>query len=144
MTKKKTKALREASTKNKIIKPIKALTGLEIALIAGAAGLVGSQASKQKKSTTDPFKKITDMNAQKFISENTNAAKMVQSDLDPVTSSGESMVKETTMDPIDIQPAGFGPLNAFDQNEDTEKMKKGGLARGIGKAIKGTSFKGIF
>jgi hypothetical protein len=144
MTKKKTKALREASTKNKIIKPIKALTGLEIALIAGAAGLAGSQASKQKKSTTDPFKKITDMNAQKFISENTNAAKMVQSDLDPVTSSGESMVKETTMDPIDIQPAGFGSLNAFDQNEDTEKMKKGGLARGIGKAIKGTSFKGIF
>jgi hypothetical protein len=49
MTKKKTKALREASTKNKIIKPIKALTGLEIALIAGAAGLAGSQASKQKK-----------------------------------------------------------------------------------------------
>ena len=144
MTKKKTKALREASTKNKIIKPVKALTGLEIALIAGAAGLAGAKASKQKKTIADPFKKITDMNAQKFISENTNAAKMVQSDLDPVTSSGESMVKETTMDPIAIQPAGFGPLNALDINEDTEKMKKGGLARGIGKAIRGTNFKGIF
>jgi hypothetical protein len=112
MAKKKTKALREASTK--IIKPVKALTGLEIALIAGAAGLAGAQ-----ESTADPFKKITDMNAQKFISENTNAAKMVQSDLDPVTSSGESMIKETTMNPIAIQPAGFGPLNEFNQNEDT-------------------------
>jgi hypothetical protein len=41
---------------------------------------------------------------------------MTQSALDPVTSQGESMVKEeaekaTSMDPIAIQPAGSGSLN---------------------------------
>jgi hypothetical protein len=41
--KKKAKALKKASTKNKVIKPVKAFTGLEVALIAGAAGLAGSE-----------------------------------------------------------------------------------------------------
>jgi hypothetical protein len=40
--KKKAKALKKASTKNKVIKPVKAFTGMEVALIAGAAGLLGS------------------------------------------------------------------------------------------------------
>jgi hypothetical protein len=61
--------------------------------------------------SVDPFKKVTNMNPQQFITDNTNAAKMAQSALDPVTSQGESMVKEeaekaTSMEPIAIQPAG--------------------------------------
>jgi hypothetical protein len=41
--KKKLKALRKASTKNKIIKPVKAFTGIEIASNRSAAGAAGSQ-----------------------------------------------------------------------------------------------------
>jgi hypothetical protein len=103
-------------TKSGKAKPIKALTGLEIALISGAltAGAsTGIMAPKVKgTASVDPFKKVTNMNPQQFITDNTNAAKMTQSALDPVTSQGESMVKEeaekaTSMEPIAIQPAGF-------------------------------------
>jgi hypothetical protein len=50
--KKKAKALKKASTKNKVIKPVKAFTGLEVALIASAAGLAGSQLLGDKPKAT--------------------------------------------------------------------------------------------
>jgi hypothetical protein len=84
-------------TKSGKAKPIKALTGLEIALISGAltAGASTLMAPKVRgTASVDPFKKVTNMNPQQFITDNTNAAKMTQSALDPVTSQGESMVKE--------------------------------------------------
>jgi hypothetical protein len=130
MTKKKTKALREASTKNKIIKPVKALTGLEIALIGGAAGLVGSQMGKQQKafSSVDPFKQIDPLMApSQFIARQTSAPTMTLEALDPITSADESAEKSIS-----------------NETEDTEKMKKGGIVRGAGKAIRGTKFKGVF
>jgi hypothetical protein len=130
MTKKKTKALREASTKNKIIKPVKAFTGLEIALIAGAAGLAGSQMGKQQKafSSVDPFKQIDPLMApSQFIARQTSAPTMTLEALDPITSADESAGKSIS-----------------NETEDTEKMKKGGIVRGAGKAIRGTKFKGVF
>jgi hypothetical protein len=130
MTKKKTKALREASTKNKIIKPVKALTGLEIALIGGAAGLVGSQMGKQQKafSSVNPFKQIDPLMApSQFIARQTSAPTMTLEALDPITSADESAEKSIS-----------------NETEDTEKMKKGGIVRGAGKAIRGTKFKGVF
>ena len=130
MTKKKTKALREASTKNKIIKPVKALTGLEIALIGGAAGLVGSQMGKQQKafSSVDPFKQIDPLMApSQFIARQTSAPTMTLEVLDLITSADESAGKSIS-----------------NETEDTEKMKKGGIVRGAGKAIRGTKFKGVF
>jgi hypothetical protein len=106
-------------TKSGKAKPIKALTGLEVALISGALTAGASMAMAPKNrgvASVDPFKKVTNMNPQQFITDNTNAAKMAQSALDPVTSQGESMVKDeaekaTSMEPIAIQPAGFGSLN---------------------------------
>jgi hypothetical protein len=128
-------------TKSGKAKPIKALTGLEIALISGAltAGASMAMAPKVRGTTAsvDPFKKVTNMNPQQFITDNTNAAKMTQSALDPVTSQGESMVKDeaekaTSMEPIAIQPAGFGSLN-----EDPQQMKRGGSVRGVRIAQRG-------
>jgi hypothetical protein len=86
--------------------------------------------------SVDPFKKVTNMNPQQFITDNTNAAKMTQSALDPVTSQGESMVKDeaekaTSMEPIAIQPAG----SVFE--EDTQQMKRGGSVRGVRIAQRG-------
>jgi hypothetical protein len=127
-------------TKSGKAKPIKALTGLEIALISGALTAGASMAMAPKNrgvASVDPFKKVTNMNPQQFITDNTNAAKMAQSALDPVTSQGESMVKDeaekaTSMEPIAIQPAGFGSLN-----EDTQQMKRGGSVRGVRIAQRG-------
>jgi hypothetical protein len=127
-------------TKSGKAKPIKALTGLEVALISGALTAGASMAMAPKNrgvASVDPFKKVTNMNPQQFITDNTNAAKMAQSALDPVTSQGESMVKDeaekaTSMEPIAIQPAGFGSLN-----EDTQQMKRGGSVRGVRIAQRG-------
>jgi hypothetical protein len=127
-------------TKSGKAKPIKALTGLEIALISGAltAGASTLMAPKVRGTVSvDPFKKVTNMNPQQFITDNTNAAKMTQSALDPVTSQGESMVKDeaekaTSMEPIAIQPAGSGALR-----EDTQQMKRGGSVRGVRIAQRG-------
>jgi hypothetical protein len=127
-------------TKSGKAKPIKALTGIEIALLSGALTAGASMAMAPKNrgvASVDPFKKVTNMNPQQFITDNTNAAKMAQSALDPVTSQGESMVKDeaekaTSMEPIAIQPAGFGSLN-----EDTQKMKRGGSVRGVRIAQRG-------
>jgi hypothetical protein len=127
-------------TKSGKAKPIKALTGLEVALISGALTAGASMAMAPKNrgvASVDPFKKVTNMNPQQFITDNTNAAKMAQSALDPVTSQGESMVKDeaekaTSMEPIAIQPAGFGSLN-----EDPQQMKRGGSVRGVRIAQRG-------
>jgi len=127
-------------TKSGKAKPIKALTGLEVALISGALTAGASMAMAPKNrgvASVDPFKKVTNMNPQQFITDNTNAAKMAQSALDPVTSQGESMVKDeaekaTSMEPIAIQPAGFGSLN-----EEPQQMKRGGSVRGVRIAQRG-------
>jgi hypothetical protein len=50
--------------------------------------------------SVDPFKKVTNMNPQQFITDNTNASQMAQSALNPVTSEGESMVKEAAQQAI--------------------------------------------
>jgi hypothetical protein len=114
-------------TKSGKAKPIKALTGLEIALISGAltAGAQMALAPKVKgTASVDPFKKVTNMNPQQFITDNTNAAKMTQSALDPVTSQGESMVKEEAE-------------KAINPDEDTQQMKRGGSVRGVRIAQRG-------
>jgi hypothetical protein len=127
-------------TKSGKAKPIKALTGLEVALISGALTAGASMAMAPKNrgvASVDPFKKVTNMNPQQFITDNTNAAKMAQSALDPVTSQGESMAKDTaqkatSMEPIAIQPAGSGALR-----EDTQQMRRGGSVRGVRIAQRG-------
>ena len=127
-------------TKSGKAKPIKALTGIEIALLSGALTAGASMAMAPKNrgvASVDPFKKVTNMNPQQFITDNTNAAKMAQSALDPVTSQGESMVKDeaekaTSMEPIAIQPAGSGALR-----EDTQQMRRGGSVRGVRIAQRG-------
>jgi hypothetical protein len=114
-------------TKSGKAKPIKALTGLEIALISGAltAGAQMAFAPKARGvASVDPFKKVTNMNPQQFITDSTNAAKMTQSALDPVTSQGESMVKEEAE-------------KAINPDEDTQQMKRGGSVRGVRIAQRG-------
>ena len=126
-------------TKSGKAKPIKALTGIEVALISGAltAGATALMTPKKGTAGVDPFKKITNTNPQEFISNATNASKTVNESLDPVTSQGESMVKETaqkatSMEPIAIQPAGSGALR-----EDTQQMRRGGSVRGVRIAQRG-------
>jgi hypothetical protein len=114
-------------TKSGKAKPIKALTGLEIALISGAltAGASTLMAPKVRgTASVDPFKKVTNMNPQQFITDSTSAAKMTQSALDPVTSQGESMVKEEAE-------------KAINPDEDTQQMKRGGSVRGVRIAQRG-------
>jgi hypothetical protein len=75
--KKKAKALKQASTKNKIIKPVKAFTGLEVALIAGAAGLAGQMMSEKPKSASfkDPFKQYDPaMTPAEYVAKQTSAS----------------------------------------------------------------------
>lgn len=114
-------------TKSGKAKPIKALTGLEIALISGAltAGTQMAFAPKVRgTASVDPFKKVTNMNPQQFITDSTSAAKMTQSALNPVTSEGESMVKEAAE-------------KAINPDEDTQQMKRGGSVRGVRIAQRG-------
>jgi hypothetical protein len=135
--KKKTKALKKASTKNKVIKPVKAFTGLEVALIAGAAGLAGQMMSEKPKSASfkDPFKQYDPaMTPAEYVAKQTSASNVAGESLDPVTSAGESAAK-TAM-------TGTGTTD--NEQEETKTMKKGGMVRGQGKALRGTRFKGIF
>jgi hypothetical protein len=135
--KKKTKALRKASTKNKVIKPVKAFTGLEVALIAGAAGLAGQMMSEKPKSSSfaDPFKKYDPaMTPAEYVAKQTSATDITDKSLDPVTSAGESATKS----------AMIGTGTTDNEQEETKAMKKGGMVRGQGKALRGTRFKGIF
>ena len=137
--KKKVKALRKASTKNKVIKPVKAFTGLEVALIAGAAGLAGSGllADKPKASSfKDPFKQYDPaMTPAEYVAKQTSATDITGQSLDPVTSAGESATKSAM--------TGTGTTDN-EQEEKTVTMKRGGMVRGQGVALRGTRFKGIF
>ena len=138
--KKKLKALKKASTKNKIIKPVKAFTGLEVALIAGAAGLLGPQlmGGDKPKATAfkDPFKQYDPaMTPAEYVAKQTSASGVAGEALDPVTSAGESAAKSTV--------TGTGTTDK-EQEEKTVTMKRGGMVRGQGIALRGTKFKGVF
>ena len=117
-------------TKSGKAKPIKALTGIEVALISGAltAGAQMAFAPKVKGTAgVDPFKKITNTNPQEFISNATNASKTVNDSLDPVTSQGESMAKDTAQKAV-------GTDNA---DEEAVTMRRGGSVRGVRIAQRG-------
>ena len=137
--KKKAKALKKASTKNKVIKPVKAFTGLEVALIAGAAGLAGSGllADKPKASGfKDPFKQYDPaMTPAEYVAKQTSATDITGQSLDPVTSAGESATKSAM--------TGTGTTDN-EQEDKTVAMKRGGMVRGQGVALRGTRFKGVF
>jgi hypothetical protein len=136
--KKKLKALRKASTKNKIIKPVKAFTGMEIAAIAALAGAAGSQFLGDKPKSAsfkDPFKQYDPaMTPAEYVAKQTSASTVAGESLDPVTSAGESAAKSTV--------TGTGTTD--NEQEETKAMKKGGMVRGQGVALRGTRFKGIF
>ena len=137
--KKKLKALRQASTKNKIIKPVKAFTGLEVALLTGAAGLLGSGMLSDKPKATafkDPFKQYDPaMTPSEYVAKQTSASSLAGEAMDPVTSAGESATKSTV--------TGTGTTDN-EQEENTVMMKRGGMVRGQGIALRGTRFKGVF
>ena len=137
--KKKAKALKKASTKNKVIKPVKAFTGLEVALIASAAGLAGSQFLGDKPKATsfkDPFKQYDPaMTPAQYVAKQTSASGVAGEALDPVTSAGESAAKTAS--------TGTGTTDN-EQEEKTVTMKRGGMVRGQGIALRGTRFKGVF
>jgi hypothetical protein len=137
--KKKVKALRKASTKNKVIKPVKAFTGLEVALIAGAAGLAGSGMLGDKPKASgfkDPFKQYDPaMTPAEYVAKQTSATDITGQSLDPVTSAGESATKSAM--------TGTGTTDN-EQEEKTVTMKRGGMVRGQGIALRGTRFKGVF
>jgi len=138
--KKKAKALKQASTKNKVIKPVKAFTGLEIALLTGAGTLLGSQllGGDKPKATAfkDPFKQYDPaMTPAEYVAKQTSASDITGQSLDPVTSAGESAAKSTV--------TGTGTTDN-EQEEKTVTMKRGGMVRGQGIALRGTRFKGVF
>ena len=137
--KKKAKALKKASTKNKIIKPVKAFTGLEIALISGAGTLLASELMKPKAASStfkDPFKQYDPaMTPAQYVAKQTSASGVAGEALDPVTSAGESAAKTASTS------AG---TTDNEQEEKTVTMKRGGMVRGQGIALRGTRFKGVF
>jgi hypothetical protein len=137
--KKKAKALKKASTKNKVIKPVKAFTGLEIALISGAGTLLAGELMKDKPKTSafkDPFKQYDPaMTPAQYVAKQTSASGVAGEALDPVTSAGESAAKSTV--------TGTGTTDN-EQEEKTVTMKRGGMVRGQGVALRGTRFKGVF
>ena len=137
--KKKAKALKQASTKNKIIKPVKAFTGLEVALLTGAAGLLGSGMLGDKPKPSgfkDPFKQYDPaMTPAEYVAKQTSATDITGQSLDPVTSAGESATKSAM--------TGTGTTDN-EQEDKTVAMKRGGMVRGQGIALRGTRFKGVF
>jgi len=139
--KKKAKALKAARTSNKKIKPVKALTGLEIALISGAGSLLAGEMLREKPKSTafvDPFKKYDPaMTPEQYVAKSTSAGSVTNESLNPVTSTGESASRSTT--------TGTGTTaNEQEMPADLVKVKKGGMVRGQGAAIRGTKFKGVF
>ena len=137
--KKKAKALKKASTKNKVIKPVKAFTGLEIALISGAGTLLAGELMKDKPKASgfkDPFKQYDPaMTPAEYVAKQTSASGVAGEALDPVTSAGESAAKTASTS------AG---TTDNEQEEKTVTMKRGGMVRGQGIALRGTKFKGVF
>ena len=115
------------------LKPIKAFTGLEIALLTGAGTLAASELLKEKPKQAiynDPFKNITGPNvdASKFVSDATNVNKVTSNLTNPTTSTDESMQKQIAE-------------QAVNPDEDTKTMKRGGQVRGVRIAQRG--FKNI-
>ena len=137
--KKKAKALKQASTKNKVIKPVKAFTGLEIALLTGAGTLLAGELMKPKAASStfkDPFKQYDPaMTPSEYVAKQTSASSVTGEAMDPVTSASESATKSTT--------TGTGTTDN-EQEENTVTMKRGGMVRGQGIALRGTKFKGVF
>jgi len=137
--KKKAKALKKASTKNKVIKPVKAFTGLEIALLTGAGTMLAGEMMKPKSASAspyDPFKKYDPaMTPAQYVAKQTSATDITGESLNPITSEGESASRSVS--------TGTGTTDN-EQQEETKAMKTGGMVRGQGKAIRGTRFKGIF
>lgn len=138
--KKKAKALKRASTKNKVIKPVKAFTGLEIALLTGAGTLLAGEMMKPKSASVspyDPFKKYDPaMTPSQYVAKQTSASSLAGEALNPITSEGESASRSAT--------TGTGTTDNEQEKEKTTTMRTGGMVRGQGKAIKGTRFKGVF
>ena len=136
--KKKAKALKKASTKNKVIKPVKAFTGLEIALLTGAGTMLAGEMMKPKSASAspyDPFKKYDPaMTPAQYVAKQTSATDITGESLNPITSEGESASRSVS--------TGTGTTD--NEQEETKAMKKGGMVRGQGKALRGTRFKGIF
>jgi hypothetical protein len=83
----KIKSFKKASTKNKVIKPVKAFTGLEVALIASAAGLAGSQLLGDKPKATafkDPFKQYDPaMTPAEYVAKQTSASGVAGESIGP-------------------------------------------------------------
>ena len=135
---KKAKALKKASTKNKVIKPVKAFTGLEIALLTGAGTMLAGEMMKPKSASAspyDPFKKYDPaMTPAQYVAKQTSATDITGESLNPITSEGESASRSVS--------TGTGTTD--NEQEETRAMKKGGMVRGQGAAIRGTKFKGVF
>jgi len=114
------------------LKPIKAFTGLEIALLTGAGTLAASEMMKpkqQKVAYQDPFKLVTGpvLDTSKFVSDSTNVNKTIADTTNPTTSTGESMQKQVAEDAVNT--------------DETKQMSKGGRVRGVRIAQRG--FKNI-
>jgi len=137
--KKKAKALKAARTSNKKIKPVKAFTGLEIALLTGAGTLLASDMMKPKSASAmpyDPFKKYDPaMTPSEYVAKQTSSTGVTGDLLNPVTSEGESASRSVS--------TGTGTTDN-EQKEETKAMRTGGMVRGQGKALRGTRFKGVF
>lgn len=113
--------------KNGKAKPIKALTGMEIALLSAAAGAAGTQMMSPKPRAAtynDPFKNIPASNPADFVKDSTSSSTIMSNATDPVTSPGESMAQQTVQESVN-------------PDEDTQKMRKGGKVRGVRIAKKG-------
>lgn len=137
--KKKAKALKAAKTSNKKIKPVKAFTGLEIALLTGAGTLLAGEMMKPKTASAsfvDPFKKYDPaMTPSEYVAKQTSSTDITGQSLNPITSPEESASRS-------VSPVTGTTDN--EQKEETKAMRTGGMVRGQGKALRGTRFKGIF
>lgn len=144
---KKKEALKKASTKNKNIKPVKAFTGLEIALLTGVGSMFANQALSDKPKATayaDPFKKYDpSMTPEQYVAKSTSAPSVTNTALNPVTSSGQSASTSTgtgTTDNGTIKNVSDNLLVGLNNREETPTtgMKDGGsVVRGMGSAIRG-------
>jgi hypothetical protein len=84
----------------------------------------------------DPFKQYDPaMTPAEYVAKQTSASNVASESLDPVTSAGESAAKSTV--------TGTGTTDN-EQEDKTVAMKRGGMVRGQGVALRGTRFKGIF
>jgi hypothetical protein len=76
------------------------------------------------------------MTPAEYVAKQTSASSVTGEAMDPVTSAGESAMKSTT--------TGTGTTDNEQDKEKTVTMKRGGMVRGQGIALRGTKFKGVF